>query len=488
MKKRKITTSEVLQIFVSSTIKDLGPERSAIKEAIEELQLNPVLAEDLGARPGSPREVTLTKVRESDFYIGLFWERYGEVSRNELSATEEEYREAHAAGKPILIYIKEPAPNRKDLLTRFLKELDKGHFRTTFTTLDELKSQVKRDIMRELCKLVKPMGTDQVLLKIEPIPARHEHTGDSHQGEGVLRLLQERIIKRVTEQLDPSVKRYKTMDAVEQGCRALASKIKEDNFTPDIILAWENPNSTYHGSEIIAELLAGEIDAPIRIITMQEIGEEREVVDDCQWLKGLRKVLIVDDACYSGNTLSVIQKKLNEVDSTVELHFAVLTTLKPRILPNLYYVRTHNTEELLFPWGWSRLIVKFYDLYKYFGISDRRVVLHEATDWGSTETIDKEFKGSVRLLAIKSNKEIQQEPNREFDAFLYFLSGSAEVHIGEKSGAFLPGEYIFIPRGIGYTVNAKDTVQILELLSGKENKFNSFSSRLQCNNNKIKVQ
>jgi pSer/pThr/pTyr-binding forkhead associated (FHA) protein len=43
-----------LRIFISSTITDLGPEREAIKEAIQELQLGPVFAEGFGGRPATP--------------------------------------------------------------------------------------------------------------------------------------------------------------------------------------------------------------------------------------------------------------------------------------------------------------------------------------------------------------------------------------------------------------------------------------------------
>ncbi len=466
---QKVTPNEALRIFISSTITDLGPERLAVKEVVEELQLNPILAEGLGARPETPREVTLSLVRQSDIYIGLFWQRYGEVSSGGLSATEEEYQEARAFSKPILIYIKEPAPNRDKLLARFLSELeqyDRGHLRTTFATMNELRGNVKRDIMREVSKLAKGARMDGTPYKMQTTSMGPKQEEDVYQQEGILGLLRNRIMRRVTEQLDPSVKRYKTMDAVEQGARALASKIKGDKFVPDIVLGWRGLDRIYQGSEIVANLLAEYLGAPLRIIDVEEIGETRQVAEDCHWLKGLGKVLIVDDACYSGSTLRAIQEKLKGVNPTVELRFAVLTTLEPDRLPNLYYVTVHNTEELLFPWGWSRLIVGFYDIYKLFGISDRRVVSHEATDWGLTDTIAKEHIGSVRLLTIESRKEMQQEPNGESDIFLYFLSGPAEVHIGDKAATFFPGEYIFIPRGIGYSVSAKDTVQVLELLSG----------------------
>jgi hypothetical protein len=147
-----------LRVFISSTITNLGAERKAVKEAISELYLNPVFAEGFGARPGTPREECLAEVQESDLYIGLFWQRYGYLTDRGISATEEEYQEARASNKPILIYIKEPAPNREVALARFLRDVENygtGHFRITFTTIDELKEQVKRDVMRAVSQLAR---------------------------------------------------------------------------------------------------------------------------------------------------------------------------------------------------------------------------------------------------------------------------------------------------------------------------------------------
>ena len=207
---------------------------------------------------------------------------------------------------------------------------------------------------------------------------------------------------------------------------------------------------------------------PFRIIIMKELGEKREVNEDCQWLKGMKKVLIVDDACYSGSTLTSIYKHLGAIDSQIEFRFAVLSTLDPNRLPYLYYITIHNSEELLFPWGWSRLIVGLYDIYKLFGISDRRVVKRETSEWGQTETIAQEHRGPVRLLTIEPAGELIREPSREFDTFLYVINGSNELQINNKKGAFFPGEYIFIPRGIGYCIKSKTKTQVLELPSGSE--------------------
>lgn len=284
--------------------------------------------------------------------------------------------------------------------------------------------------------------------------------------QGMLQVLQERLLRRTIEQLDPSVRRYETMRAVEAGCKALASKIKANSFIPDMIIGWRDRNREYRGSETVADLLSRELEIPLHIIMMQEIRERRQVVEECNWFRGTRKALIVDDACYSGSTLKNIQSTLAKVNLNAETRFAVLTTIDPNKLPDLYYISIHSTEELLFPWGWSRLIVGFYDIYQLFGIPDRHTIWSENTEWGSADTLVRNFSGNVRLLMIEPNKEMWQDPRRELDTFLYFLSGSVDVHIGTETGTFNQDEYLFIPRSIGYSITARDTAKILELLSG----------------------
>jgi hypoxanthine phosphoribosyltransferase len=174
---------------------------------------------------------------------------------------------------------------------------------------------------------------------------------------GVRQVLRERILKRVVEQLDPSVRRYETMQAVEEGCRSLGAAVKRSNFASDIIIGWKNPQTEYQGSQKIAHLLSKELSLTIRLLSIEEVNESRRVVEDCEWFRNIGKVLVVDDACYTGSTLKSIERTLIEINPAADIRFAVLSTQDPHRLKNLYYVSTHSTEELLFPWGWSRLLI-----------------------------------------------------------------------------------------------------------------------------------
>jgi predicted ATPase len=118
------TPDQRLRVFVSSTLQELAPERVVAREAIAQLRLTPVLFE-LGARPHPPQDLYRAYLEQSDIFIGIYWQRYGWVAPTmEISGLEDEYWLAR--GKPQLIYVKTPAPDReprlKDLLAQIQQE------------------------------------------------------------------------------------------------------------------------------------------------------------------------------------------------------------------------------------------------------------------------------------------------------------------------------------------------------------------------------
>ena len=114
------TPDQRLRVFVSSTLGELAPERRAVARAVSALRLTPVMFE-LGARPQPPREVYRAYLAQSDVFVGLYWQRYGQVApAMQVSGLEEEFE--LSAGLPRLVYVKAPAPGREprlaDLLSR----------------------------------------------------------------------------------------------------------------------------------------------------------------------------------------------------------------------------------------------------------------------------------------------------------------------------------------------------------------------------------
>src|SRR5215471_18133905 len=115
------TPDRRLRVFVSSTLGELADERRAVSRAITALRLTPVMFEQ-GARPHPPRNVYQAYLAQSDVFIGLYWQRYGQSPPGmDISGLEEEFD--LAARLPKLLYIKEPAPARDPQLARLLDRI-----------------------------------------------------------------------------------------------------------------------------------------------------------------------------------------------------------------------------------------------------------------------------------------------------------------------------------------------------------------------------
>lgn len=145
--KRPIRTPDQrIRVFISSTLKELEPERRAVREVVERLHLAPVMFE-LGARPHPPRELYRSYLEQSDIFVGLYWERYGWVAPDEtVSGLEDEYR--LSGSLPLLIYIKEPAPERETRLTELLAAIrndDRSSYKS-FSQPEDLAELVLSDI------------------------------------------------------------------------------------------------------------------------------------------------------------------------------------------------------------------------------------------------------------------------------------------------------------------------------------------------------
>src|SRR6478752_3865060 len=115
------TPDQRLRVFVSSTLGELAEERRAVRAAVEQLRLAPVMFE-LGARPHPPRALYRSYLEQSDVFVGIYWQRYGWVAPDmEISGLEDELQ--LSTGLPRLIYVKRPAPGIEPRLAEMLTAL-----------------------------------------------------------------------------------------------------------------------------------------------------------------------------------------------------------------------------------------------------------------------------------------------------------------------------------------------------------------------------
>ncbi|MET0828741.1 MAG: DUF4062 domain-containing protein, partial [Microbacterium sp.] len=196
------TPDQRIRVFLSSTLKELEPEREAARAAIESLRLAPVMFE-LGARPHPPRSLYRAYLAQSDIFVGLYWQSYGWVAPDEtVSGLEDEYLLSGAM--PHLIYIKNPAPQRDPRLAELLDHIrgdDHSSYRT-FETPAELAELIVADVATLLADRFDASRAATVATRPDSglgIPAPFSRlVGRFDEREDLLRMLQTPGVRVVT--------------------------------------------------------------------------------------------------------------------------------------------------------------------------------------------------------------------------------------------------------------------------------------------------
>jgi len=141
-----LTPDQRVRVFISSTLGELAEERAAARRAIARLHLVPVWYES-GARPHPPRSMYRAYVEQSQVFVGIYWQRYGWVAPGmEISGLEDEFR--LAADKPMLLYLKRPAPEQEPRLAAMIEGIRAAgsvSYRT-FATARELERLLADDL------------------------------------------------------------------------------------------------------------------------------------------------------------------------------------------------------------------------------------------------------------------------------------------------------------------------------------------------------
>jgi len=146
------------RIFISSNQKELKEERIAVKEiiinnsALREF-FDVFLFEDLPAKGESPVSTYLRQVDNSDIYIGIIGNEYGNKSKDGLSPTEREFKRftKPKLSKEVLVFIKGKDDSRRDKETqRFINNIIGSYIYKRFVNTDELKAQVLNSLISYL--------------------------------------------------------------------------------------------------------------------------------------------------------------------------------------------------------------------------------------------------------------------------------------------------------------------------------------------------
>jgi hypothetical protein len=175
-------------VFVSSVYDELIDCRKAALDAVWRCELVPIgmEREDI-AKPTTKVDASRAMVEESSVYIGIFAQRYGEV-------TIEELRYAQELGLPILVFLAEEQLNERDIesdparaeqLAAIKEELREKYIVASFRSEDELGTKVLRSLM-SLIRAGKLAATESSAAPEEAVPTppkpyyAHPYIGSSH--------------------------------------------------------------------------------------------------------------------------------------------------------------------------------------------------------------------------------------------------------------------------------------------------------------------
>ncbi|MBB4606499.1 hypothetical protein GGR59_002765 [Xanthomonas arboricola] len=172
-----------MKVFISSLISGMGAERAAVKQAIELLGHQAIMAEDFGALASSPQVACLNGVREADLVILVLGPRYGAKQAGGVSATHEEVNEARNR-KPLLMFVQsgmEAEPDQRTLIEEIGK-WQGGQLWDGFTSASDLGQKVTRGIHRfELTRAVAPLDPaglrDRALVLFPQIERGYQQSG-----------------------------------------------------------------------------------------------------------------------------------------------------------------------------------------------------------------------------------------------------------------------------------------------------------------------
>ena len=158
----------VVKVFISSYQKEFAEEREYL---YEELKKDPYFRRNVElfvfeidrSRTEPANEVFLNEIDESDVYIGLIGEHYGEIYDEGVSATEYEYNTFAAVKHDAYFFVKD-CNSRDEGSTRFLERISDLTKYETFTTKEELLDAVKCSLQDAIDKRLTRVAYDKQML------------------------------------------------------------------------------------------------------------------------------------------------------------------------------------------------------------------------------------------------------------------------------------------------------------------------------------
>src|SRR5215831_14705130 len=353
-----LTPDQRVRVFVSSTLGELATERAAARRAITRMHLVPVWYES-GARPHPPRSMYQAYLAQSQVFVGIYWQRYGWVAPGmDISGLEDEYR--LAAGKPMLLYLKRPAPELEPRLAAMIDGIRAAgtvSYRT-FATPRELERLLADDLAVWLSE---SFACTAISVSAPPPPAAAAAgSGEADLPAGTVTFLltdiegSTRLWEAVPEEMEVALERHNRLvtDAVEShGGVVVTSRGEGDSFFavfPSAVAAVEAAG----GCQLGLKKEAWPAGAALRVRMGLHTGEAHAQGGDYVDHAPINRCARVKAAAHGGQVL-VTQTTRDLVEGRLGGGFGLkkLGEFRLRDLaePELIYQLTHADLEADFP-------------------------------------------------------------------------------------------------------------------------------------------
>lgn len=145
-----LSDQDRLKVFISSTIMECAAERQAARAGVQATNNEPILFERLGARAHPPRDLYLSRLRNSQIVVAIYRDSYGwvdEAGGLTISGLEDEYRHARQWGIPVLAYVRRSDASRAPALAVLVQDILAGGLTVGFyEEPDELADLIRDDL------------------------------------------------------------------------------------------------------------------------------------------------------------------------------------------------------------------------------------------------------------------------------------------------------------------------------------------------------
>ncbi len=144
------STQDKLRVFVSSRIEECKEERGIARDAISSINHNAILFEHLGAKSYGPRDLYLSRLRDSQVMIGIYRCGYGFIDVTNgmtISGIHDEFEFAQKNGIDCLFYFWVSCEQREPALAAMVDTIQQGPYTISFyDDPEQLRDRIKDDL------------------------------------------------------------------------------------------------------------------------------------------------------------------------------------------------------------------------------------------------------------------------------------------------------------------------------------------------------